>query len=364
MGWSTRGPRLARRAEYEVNGAVVALLERRGWAPVVLPSPGYGNPEMLRIFARVVMAPAGHPRRTGTRDASPRAVPDGDSRRGWRAFLSAEVAGADVRAVVQGPDGPVEHRLATDDSGYLDCRLPNPGLPPGRQQVDLLVDGVPAAVAPVFVVDPSIDYGLISDIDDTVIRTLLPRPLTAAYNAFVMPERNRMPVPGMAGLYARLLRGHPGTPVIYVSTGAWNTAGALARFLRRHGFPEGAMLLTDWGPTSTGWFRSGPDHKRECLRTLAEDLPNVSWVLIGDDGQRDLALYSEFARARPDRVRALLIRELGLAERAAGRGAIQHLGPEVRPVPEVPLVRGTDGAALLLELHRRRMLPVPPPIAG
>ena len=89
-------------------------------------------------------------------------------------------------------------------------------------------------------------------------------------------------------------------PVIYLSTGAWNTAPSLTRFLRRNGYPPGPMLLTDWGPTHTGWFRSGQDHKRSALARLARELPHVKWLLVGDDGQNDPKIYTEFATRRPD----------------------------------------------------------------
>ncbi len=55
-----------------------------------------------------------------------------------------------------------------------------------------------------------------------------------------------------------LLRAHPGLPVIYLSTGAWNVVPTLSRFLSRNLYPRGALLLTDWGPTHDRWFRSGP----------------------------------------------------------------------------------------------------------
>jgi hypothetical protein len=67
----------------------------------------------------------------------------------------------------------------------------------------------------------------------------------------------RRPVPGMAGLLERLTRAHPDAPVIHLSTGAWNVAPTLHRFLTRHLYPRGAFLLTDWGPTHDRWFRNG-----------------------------------------------------------------------------------------------------------
>ena len=103
----------------------------------------------------------------------------------------------------------------------------------------------------------------------------------AAWNSFVRDEANRQSIPGMARLYRRFLDAHPGAPLVYLSTGAWNTFEFLQRFLRRHAYPKGPLLLTDWGPTNAGWFRSGADHKRLALRELARDFPDIKWVLIG-----------------------------------------------------------------------------------
>src|SRR5699024_2830174 len=155
----------------------------------------------------------------------------------------------------------------------------------------------------------------------------LPRPLVAFWNTFVRSEAERIPVPGMATLYERFIAEHAGdmdgagppadadptadvdldptdgegdesaaeVPVISVSTGAWNTAPHLMRFIRRHGFPPGPLLLTDWGPTNSGWFRSGPEHKRAQLRRITRELPHIRWVLVGDTGQKDPVLYRDFA---------------------------------------------------------------------
>ncbi len=170
----------------------------------------------------------------------------------------------------------------------------------------------------------------------------------------MLREEARRPVKGMAELYTRLLASHPGAPTVYVSTGAWNAAASLTRFLSRHRFPDGPLLLTAWGPTNTGWFRSGQDHKRECLRRLAEDFPRIRWLLIGDDGQHDPSLYTEFAHARPEHVRAIAIRQLTAGEHVLAHGipATQYgeksddvVHPE-HLLHEVPEVRGPDGVAL------------------
>ena len=82
--------------------------------------------------------------------------------------------------------------------------------------------------------------------------TIGERPVIAAWNTFVREEGTRRAVPGMATLYRELRAAHPDMPFVYLSTGSWNIAPNLGRFLRRHGYPSGPLLLTDWGPTNTG----------------------------------------------------------------------------------------------------------------
>ena len=150
--------------------------------------------------------------------------------------------------------------------------------------------------------------------------TALPRPFLAAWNTFVLDEHARTPVAGMAVLYERLTRSHPGAPVIYLSTGAWNVAPTLTRFLERNLYPRGPMLLTDWGPTHDRWFRSGQEHKRESLARLAVDFPGFEWLLIGDDGQHDEELYGDFAAQHPENVAAIAIRQLSTGEAVLAGG--------------------------------------------
>jgi phosphatidate phosphatase APP1 len=200
----------------------------------------------------------------------------------------------------------------------------------------------------VFIVGNDVTFGIVSDVDDTVMVTALPRPLLAAWNSFVLDEHARQPVPGMAVLLERLARENPGAPVLYLSTGAWNIAPTLIRFLRRHLFPPGSILLTDWGPTHDRWFRSGRDHKDSNLRRLAAEFPRIRWLLIGDDGQHDDEIYTRFASAHPESVAAVAIRRLSPAEAvlAGGRTVVDD-----HSAAAVPWVTESDGAGLLERLQ-------------
>ncbi|MBM6405840.1 DUF2183 domain-containing protein [Phycicoccus sp. CSK15P-2] len=324
------------------------FLESRGWGTRIVPSTGYGSATQIRIFARVIMSRKDpeHEPEEPTYAARLRAAEL--ETRGWRAFFATPAA--DEPVTIRVDDRIVTTR--TDRGGYVDHVVRGHGLTPGWHDVYLDSPGAEPIDVPVLVVGSQVTHGIISDIDDTVLSTSLPRPLIAAWNTFVRSEGARRPVPGMATMYRELLADQPEAPVVYLSTGAWNTAPQLTRFLQRNGYPAGAMLLTDWGPTNTGWFRSGQDHKRAQLHRLARELPTVKWLLVGDDGQHDPRLYTEFAAKRPDRVRGIAIRELTAGEQVLSH-AIPVANDDIAPAPterlEVPVVRGPDG----YELHRR-----------
>ena len=156
----------------------------------------------------------------------------------------------------------------------------------------------------------------------------------------------------MAVLYERLVRAHPGAPFLYISTGAWNVAPALNRFLSRNLYPGGPLLLTDWGPTHDRWFRSGSRHKADNLRRLAEEFPDVRWLLIGDDGQRDELIYGEFADAHPEHVAGVAIRQLTAGEAVLAGGRT----PAAEHENDVPWMYSPDGAGLAEQLEAHGLL--------
>ncbi len=293
--------------------------------------PGYGSERWVRVLARVVIPPVG-------RDKGEYA-----GIRGWRSFAAIPVAYGQVRVMVGGET----HDVVADRGGVVDVVLPAT-LEPGWQTLTAQVEGGQTTTLRVFIVSDGARFGVVSDIDDTVMVTAIPRPMLAAWNSFVVNEHARQPVPGMSVLLERVTREHPGAPLVYLSTGSWNVAPTLTRFLRRHLFPSGAMLLTDWGPTHDRWFRSGRAHKSTNLNRLAQEFPDIRWLLIGDDGQADDAIYTEFAGAHPGNVAAVAIRRLTPAEAvlAGGRTAVND-----HSAASVPWVSGDDGAELLDRLE-------------
>jgi phosphatidate phosphatase APP1 len=315
---------------------------KRGLIPTVVPFSGYGGDGWIRVLGRVLLV---RPLRADAAEKPrPRNV------RGWRSFTSVPAGVVSVTVTAGGE----EYHVTADRGGVIDTRL-DLRLPAGWNEITMQTEGSGVVRAPVYVVDAKTGFGILSDIDDTVMVTALPRPLLAAWNTFVLDEHARTPVAGMAVLYERLVREHTGSPVIYLSTGAWNVAPTLTRFLSRNLYPSGALLLTDWGPTHDRLFRSGRQHKRENLERLATEFPTMKWLLIGDDGQHDEELYGEFAASHPQNVAAVCIRQLSPGQAVfAGRRSSHADGITDG---DTTWLYSPDGAGLSHQLTELGLLP-------
>ena len=392
----------ARALDDGANRRGTVRLRAKGWLPQLTPYMGYGSVHGVKILARAIMAPPDQPNPLAAfLDSLPRdahgspmydlamqaAEAGAQAQRGWRQFFTTQVGYLPVTVRIMGQGGSVvrEIRTRTDRGGYLDLLVEDHGLAPGWHEVELIPLAGEPVRAPVMIVAPGAKRGLISDIDDTILVTWMPRAFTAAWNALVVRTNMRQPVPGMAEFYRELIAdlgsdGEPacsadagaGTsagrattsldsseiPVFYISGGAWNTYPNMVRFLRAHGFPLGPMLLTDWGPTPTGIFRNTVGHKNMQLRNLLIMFPGIEWILVGDDGQHDPIIYDDLVREHPGRVRAIALRELAPIEQVLSHGTAEPVETRRRDADTerhgVPVVRGADGATLLRKLRSLR----------
>lgn len=351
------GTHVAARVEDGIHRRITPFLRSRGWRPRTIGYPGYGSTSAARVLGRVLLGR--HPDAEAHADDAASAEELAEAvfaQRGWRSYVTAPVSYLPVTVVV----GDREYRTKTDRSGYVDVEIRDHGLDPGWHDVVIRAKAAPEQTAPVLVVGDDVRTGIVSDIDDTVMVTLVPRPLVALWNTFVRHGDARKVVPGMAAMYTETLHAAPGAPIFYLSTGAWNIVPTLRQVLRAGGYPPGPMLMTEWGPTNSGWFRSGQDHKRTALRRLHAELPHVRWVLVGDDGQHDPMIYREFATEHPGHVRAIAIRELTPGEQVLAHGTpIANPDtlwtPQSRTIPEVSGADGRELAPRLQEALDRRV---------
>ncbi|MFB9163527.1 MULTISPECIES: App1 family protein [Arthrobacter] len=314
-----------------LHGLRTRVARATGFTPTIVAYPGYGTTTWVRVLARVVLK------------SKPPAT--NGKLRGWRAFTSVHVRNSQVEVEI---DGAI-HTVHADSGGLVDVVV-EASLDPGWHTIILRSKEAPPAEAHILIVAPETTFGIVSDIDDTVMVTALPRPFLALWNTLVLSEKARTPTPGMAVLLDRLIDKHPCAPVLYLSTGPWNVAPALVRFLERNLYPKGVLLLTDWGPTRQRWFRSGQEHKNNNLKRLAKEFPNIQWLLVGDDGQHDPEIYADFARSHAAQTAAVAIRELSPGEALLAGGRAHEPRSEFLR-GEAAWVSAPDGAGLAQQLQ-------------
>ena len=224
----------------------------------------------------------------------------------YRRFSSEEIAGA--RVVASFRDSVVES--VSDDEGFFNIRLQSDGLGIGWQEVALSLPdhGGISAVAHAIVPPPDVPFGVISDIDDTIVRTNATSLLGMA-RSVINNAAARLPFEGISDLYRALHVER--NPIFYVSSSPWNLYELLHDFMDINGIPHGPMFLQDWGiDDKTLILASHTEHKLAQIQTLVDYYPELKFILIGDSGQHDPEIYLRVIQTHPGRILAAFIRDV------------------------------------------------------
>jgi len=324
--WTRRLARIARQVDPRIEEQLGLGKDR----PVRIEAyRGFGRADRLWVKARVL-----------------RGIPVAPAREGdslWlnlsstlQRFESDEVPGAKVR--VRYPGG--EQVLTADREGYVECWVdPRPPLADAApwQQVEMeLVEPVGAGEpfrtrARVLVPPATARLGVISDLDDTVVRTDVASRVRMMKNVFFGNAHTRMPFPGVAAFYRALERGSgpfASNPFFYVSSSPWNLFDVLAEFLELRKIPAGPLLLRDWGISSVDPGEGGHSgHKTRHIATILELYSSLPFILVGDSGQEDPEIYHRAVRDHPERILAVYIRNV--SRRPERVEAIRKLAAEL-----------------------------------
>lgn len=208
----------------------------------------------------------------------------------------------------------------TDEEGYFDFEFDaDRPLPPTTQweQVELTTPGrqsqQPVIQVPILAPGADHNWGIISDIDDTVVETGATDFITNWRRVLVDRPRDRLAVPGASTLYRMIARDHeaPARPFFYVSSSPWNLYGFIAEFMELNRIPHGPMFLKDYGiDRSTLLGKSHDEHKLQAIETVLAFYPDHRFLLIGDNGQRDVTIYARVVSDFRQRVAAVFIRDI------------------------------------------------------
>ncbi|MFD2516415.1 App1 family protein [Salinimicrobium flavum] len=158
-------------------------------------------------------------------------------------------------------------------------------------------------------------FGVISDIDDTILRTGVTSFLKwrVLKNSLFKHAHSRISFEGSPKFYRGLHEGKKGNeqnPVFYLSNSPWNLYEYLKLFLEINDFPKGPILLRDFRTPFDRSLKPEKPHKQKEIINILKTYPHLKFILIGDSGEHDPAIYTDMAAQYPDRILAIYLRSV------------------------------------------------------
>jgi phosphatidate phosphatase APP1 len=255
----------------------------------------------------------------------------------YKRFTTDEVPNARLQVKFQGR----KYFAITNDEGYFKIELTAHKLELQDLWHMLDVELIDApysfsknikSTASILIPPPDAEFGIISDIDDTIVKTSANDLLAMARITFLNNAFSRLPFAGVAEFYNALQLGRNGkrnNPFFYVSSSPWNLYDLLIDFLDLNNIPEGPLLLRDYGLDEKPEDDNHSSHKIKEITNILLAYPELKFVLIGDSGQEDPNIYSEIVGLFPGRILAIYIRDVQLPERErvainVAKGVLKH----------------------------------------
>ena len=163
--------------------------------------------------------------------------------------------------------------------------------------------------------EPEAEYGVISDIDDTILHTGVTSffKLRLLKNSLLTNTYERIPLKGAPELYQKLHLGKSGknkNPMFYLSNSPWNLYQYLKLFLDFNKFPKGPILLRNFRTPFDRSLKPEKPHKQKEIINILKTYPDLNFILIGDSGEHDASIYTDIAVQYPERILAIYLRSV------------------------------------------------------
>ena len=161
---------------------------------------------------------------------------------------------------------------------------------------------------PVIIRDTDSALAIISDIDDTILVSHTASLFKRLSTLFLVTPQNRKSI----DFTYRLLKtvNEKRGRVFYVSKSESNLFEILTSFIRKNGLPEGKLFLTPYlNFRRLVRPKKGKDFKEEAMRFIIDRSPGKKFILLGDDTQRDMEIYTYIAKRYPEQIIRIYIRK-------------------------------------------------------
>jgi phosphatidate phosphatase APP1 len=153
---------------------------------------------------------------------------------------------------------------------------------------------------------------VISDIDDTLLHSYIYRKIKKFRTLVFTPLEKRKVVESMRKVLSYYVT--QGAFAIYLSNSEQNLYPIIYRFLAHNNFPKGPILLKNLRNLWHVFFNKKSPlknlHKLTMLNDLITCFADQHFILIGDNTQEDIEVYSQIVSKHSSRVNAVVIRKV------------------------------------------------------
>ncbi|GME41655.1 hypothetical protein GTA08_BOTSDO00520 [Neofusicoccum parvum] len=219
-------------------------------------------------------------------------------------FLSNPLANTPISIFFYNDEISRQRTIYTDASGHFTVRAALEFVP---THIRVIVSETLSTTAEVHITEPK-GVSLISDIDDTIKHSAISSGAREIFrNAFIR-ELGDLTIEGVKEWYNRL--SDQGVKFHYVSNSPWQLYPVISQYFKLAGLPPGSFHLKQYSGMLQGIFEPVAERKKATLDRLARDFPQRSFILVGDSGEADLEVYTDFVLENPGRVVAVFIRDV------------------------------------------------------
>lgn len=255
------------------------------------------------------------------------------SRKNFKAMLSRYVSNVipDVRVKISFMG--LEQVAKTNENGYfktlLDLspvKVEGGWLEASFEVLDKVVEDQKEikSTAEVYIQKKNCDFGIISDVDDTILVSHATEILKKLRLVLTKNAYTRLPFKGISAFYQALVVGKKSTaqnPIFFVSSSEWNLYDFLVDFCKVRNIPKGVFLLQNYKKNLKQLLFTGGgnhEHKLIKIREILVFYPKLNFILIGDNGQKDPEIYCKIVDEFPGRILSIYIRDVSKNKKNEG----------------------------------------------
>ncbi len=175
--------------------------------------------------------------------------------------------------------------------------------------------------------------GVISDIDDTFLVSHSGNFLMKLYVMLLKNINKRKVFDDVVPHYQSLSRAGQenetaSNSFFYVSSSEWNLYEFIDLFARLHKLPKGVIKLKKIKTGISDFLftgRGSHDHKFEKIKDIIMFYPNLQYVLLGDDLQKDPNLYERIVKIFPQNIKAIYIRQTSRRKKSKTEQVLKNI---------------------------------------